>query len=337
MLQVFRDTIIYVFCPSGAVSGGPEALHQLCYYLVKGGYNAKMVYMGGGTIPERYKEYQPQIIEEKRIQDNIHNIVIMPETFTRLLWNFKHCRKVVWWLSYDYYDGFTKKTIKTYLKNFVKRCLNLFLVSKKYILNAPAPKQLGNFYHLCGSKYVYLKLKKNPQINNLEMFVEPISLDFLRIGMAKDFTSANRTDIIPYNPAKPSDIMKRLLKRSDLQFIPIKGMNPRQIAELFRKTKLYIDFGPFPGPERIPKESVYNGTCLLVGKRNAAENDFDVAIPEEYKIEDYNNEELVVNKIKDILKNYDLRIKDFDFFREKIQKLEENFIDQIQSIFIKTL
>jgi hypothetical protein len=111
-------------------------------------------------------------------------------------------------------------------------------------------------------------------------------------------------------------------------------MTPQQIIELFRKSKLYIDFGFFGGPERMPKESVHNGTLLLVGKRNAAKNDFDVAIPNEFKIKDYNNEEVVVEKIKYMLNNYDLLIGQFEPFRKKILALEENFIRAIREIFI---
>ena len=41
------------------------------------------------------------------------------------------------------------------------------------------------------------------------------------------------------------------------------NMTPEEISDLFRKVKLYVDFGNFPGPERLPKEAVYNGVNNL--------------------------------------------------------------------------
>ena len=102
---------------------------------------------------------------------------------------------------------------------------------------------------------------------------------------------------------------------------------------MFRKVKLYVDFGNFPGPERLPKEAVYNGANILVAYKNAAKNDFDIAIPEQYKIKDYNNEELVVKLIKEMLTNYDKQYNDFEKFRVQIDKLESNFIVAIKTIF----
>lgn len=43
-MQVYSDTIIYIFCPPDKVTGGPEALHQLRYYMESLGYNAQMIY-----------------------------------------------------------------------------------------------------------------------------------------------------------------------------------------------------------------------------------------------------------------------------------------------------
>ena len=58
------------------------------------------------------------------------------------------------------------------------------------------------------------------------------------------------------------------------------------MAVKYTEAKLYIDLGEFGGPERIPKEAVYFGCNIIVANHNAAANDFDVAIPQEYKIDD---------------------------------------------------
>ena len=73
--------------------------------------------------------------------------------------------------------------------------------------------------------------------------------------------------------------------------------------------------------------------CILVGKRNAAVNDFDVAIPNRFKIENYTDTETVVAVIRNVLSHYDDLIGEFSSFREKIARLEENFIRQIEQNF----
>lgn len=141
--------------------------------------------------------------------------------------------------------------------------------------------------------------------------------------------------MVLYNPSKPSATAAELLKRNDISFLPLKGYSPEELIALFRRSKLYIDFGEFGGPERLPKESVLNGTLLLVGKRAAAVNDFDVAIPDKYKMENYADVEAVAEKIKYMLANYDGLIDDFAPFRKKIEGLKDGFVDSIRKIFVR--
>ncbi len=55
-------TKIYIFCPAGNATGGPEALHQLAYHLNNLGFNAFMFYYStpdsNGIVHESYKKYQ---------------------------------------------------------------------------------------------------------------------------------------------------------------------------------------------------------------------------------------------------------------------------------------
>jgi hypothetical protein len=83
----------------------------------------------------------------------------------------------------------------------------------------------------------------------------------------------------------------------------------------------------------MPKEAVYFGCTILVGKRNAAKNNFDVAISDKYKIKKYNNLEVVKKKIHSMLDNYDTNVGDFELFRDKINNLETTFMRQIEEIF----
>jgi hypothetical protein len=340
MIQLKKDSIIYILCPGNMATGGMDALHQLRYYLDKCGYNAFLAYYYDPYVHPRYLCYEPKTVPLEEVKDEVNNVIIVPESSTSPLKKYHHATKCIWWLSLAFYEGdkILPVDFKGKIKRKIKDVIPLSVIKIKRQIQLLL--KLGNNNHpywiekndinLTGSKFAYDYVKK--RYKNTAMFVEPISLDFLQTTNPK-LTSEGRGNVIPYNPSKPSEIITKLLKRKDLQFVPIQNMTPLEIIELLRKSKLYIDFGFFGGPERIPKEAVHNGTLLLVGKRNAAKNDFDVAIPNEFKIKDYNNEELVVNKIKYMLDNYDNLIDQFEPFRKKISALEENFIDSINKIF----
>ena len=179
-----------------------------------------------------------------------------------------------------------------------------------------------------------VEIKKQSNFKNVTLLVEPLGLGFLGENNV-DLSSKNRSDSVLYNPSKNSKTLQKLLKRTDIIFKPISGYQDFELVDLFRNSKLYIDFGFFGCPERLPKETVLNGTMLLVGKRNASVNSFDIAIPDKYKIEDADDIEFIASKIKQMLLDYDQIIGDFRGFREKIINLEPNFIKSIKSIFIK--
>jgi hypothetical protein len=147
---------------------------------------------------------------------------------------------------------------------------------------------------------------------------------------ADNYSEYKRNNVILYNPAKPSEIMTRLLAEKRFNFKPLTKMTTLELIDAYKQAKLYIDFGHFGGPERMPKEAVYFGCCILVGKRNAAENDFDIAIPDKYKIENYDNLEIVNAAIQSVIDKYQDCLPDFIPFRNKIERLESDFIQQIK-------
>jgi hypothetical protein len=340
MIRLKKDSFIYILCPGNMASGGMDALHQLRYYLDKCGYNARLAYYYDPYIHPRYLCYEPKAVALEEIEDNEKHVIVVPESVTCFLKNYPRATKCIWWLSLAFYDGDSNMIptdCRRKLKKTLKDLLPAFMIDLKRQLQRQS--SLNNFAYrigkndinLVGSQFACDQVKK--RYRNVKLFVEPLSMDFLNVN-PPELSAKHRCNTIPYNPAKPSNIMNRLLRRNDLQFTPIKDMTPQEIIELFRRSKLYVDFGFFGGPERIPKESVHNGTLLLVGKRNAAKNNFDVAIPNEFKIKDYNNEALVVEKIKYMLDNYDTLIDRFEPFRKKILALEAHFIRSIREVFI---
>ena len=318
----------HILCVANLRSGGPEALHQLRYYMEQAGLDAYIVYYNMkedvDPMPEPYRVYG---IKRKRIEevdDTEKNTIISAESSTIELNRFRKIRKYIWWLSVNWLD-YKPLTTRIVLKH---NCKKLF--GKDSDISHYCNFKIDSCTHVCGSKYAFEYVKGLGL--DAKYLVEPISKVFLE---ADNYSEYKRNNVILYNPAKPSEIMTRLLAEKRFNFKALTGMTTTELVDAYKMAKLYIDFGHFGGPERMPKEAVYFGCCILVGKRNAAENDFDIAIPDKYKIENYDNLEIVNAAIQSVIDKYQDCLPDFIPFRNKIEKLESDFIQQINIVFCK--
>lgn len=322
----------YVFAPAKTCTGGPEALHQLAYYMCKLGMEAYVVYYEySGFVDakpiERYLQYETVTAKYEDIADEARNYVIAPENAPWCLNGFKKAQKCIWWLSL-HANEVKKGSLKERASLLKRRLLHEDLSHYRHIDFNP-----DNCWHLCASKHTYLYAIQLYKQSKVDYLVEPISLDFLRMGNVD--LPTEREDVVLYNPSKPSAIMTELLMRGRFNYVPLKGLTPVGLAEMYKKAKLYVDFGHFGGPERMPKEAVYFGCNILVANHNAAANDFDVAVPEKYKVDDDETIEQVENRIADMLGHYDVQHVDFLPFKTKVENLEENFYKHIQSVFLE--
>lgn len=319
----------YVFCPANTKTGGPEALHQLAFYMRRVGLESYVVYYGNGfpnakTISE-YLQYDPHVVRYQDIEDAKDNYVIAPENAPWCLNYFKNAQRCIWWLSL-HANEVKRGSFKEQVSCLKRKFLHQGNENYRHILFNP-----NKCWHLCASKHTYLYVKDHYRRSRVDYMVEPISLDFLRMG--NDDLPLEREDIVLYNPAKPSPIMSELLRRNRFRYVPLKGFLPDGLAEMYKKAKLYVDFGHFGGPERMPKEAVFYGCNILVANHNAASNDFDVAIPMKYKVDDAETADDVENRIREMLMNYEEQYHDFDSFRIKIKNLEDGFVSQLKLLF----
>lgn len=321
----------YIFTTAKTCTGGPEALHQLAYYMRKLGMEAYTVYYTYSGFPkanpiERYRQYEVGVLPYDKIEDVEGNYVIAPENAPWCLNAFKKAQKCIWWLSL-HANEVKKGSLKERASLMKRRLLHEDMSHYRHIdFNA------DNCWHLCASKHTYLFVSKSYKQSRVDYLVEPISLDFLKMGNAD--LPTEREDVVLYNPSKPSAIMTELLERGRFNYLPLKGYTPEGLAERYKKSKLYVDFGHFGGPERMPKEAVFYGCNILVANHNSAANDFDVAIPQKYKVEDEESAEQVESRIDDMLEHYEAQHVDFLPFKEKVERLEENFLNQLKELFL---
>ena len=338
----------YVICPADLITGGPDALHQMVYYLNKIGYNAQIAYCNAKAevvqIPAPYKIYVNSYVSLSEIEDLENTIIICPEMFVRLTKRFKLAHIYVWWLSVD--NNLKRRSLinkicylsllpfrfllhtKQYLKNG-KKIIASRLLDKPYNFK----KERENVDHLCASYYAYDYVSKRSS-KNVNLCIEPISLSFLN-GFVEWSGDSQREDIVLYNPKKSGKQIELLAKYDNtINFVPLKGYDQKGLLNMYKKAKLFVDFGPFPGAERMPKEAVLFGCTIITGKRGASAFYNDVPIPNEYKFDSVEDQkDLICHKIKYCLSNYSAIIADFDAYKNTVLNLESNFIQSIQNIF----
>ena len=325
-------------CDVGAYSGGGEALYQLSNDLVDLGYDVSIVYTGKKPYrpPAKFNKYlsSVRIVSLDEVKHGENAFVIVPEMATSLLFHFPAERKYVYWLSllhyeaFAYYDPYNPNPIKP----FVNKSMHIIGRSAKNLLQfGRARFPLNNVENLAGSWFVSNELTKRNIPHR--MLIHSIGKDFLSAGMmTPDIKQDDRSDVVLYNPAKPSVIMNKLLERGAFNYVPIRGLAFPELLRLFRASKLYVDFGAFPGPERLPKETAFNGVDVLVGRRNAAATD-DVLIPEKYKISLADTIESIEDIIADTIRNYEINYRDFDEFRLMIANMERHYYSALSQIF----
>ena len=348
-----NDSIIYVLCPANYVTGGPDALHQMVYYLNQNGAHAKIVYTSIFSqekiaIPKPYEIYVDSFLTENDIVDSSENYVVVADAYANKIQKIQNAKIQLWWLSVNNNLKYSFKNksfflltlplriVKNwwYYKNNTLKVIKSILQRKDYSFKNESP----NISHLCASYYAYDYVSHRSK-KNVSKCIEPISKLFLKIYSQekKNIFKQNRKDVILYNPVrKYNHILNRISSVApELKFEPLRGLTQEQLIEKYKTSKLYIDFGAFPGAERIPKEAVLFGCAVITGKRGASGYHGDVPIPEEYKFENPENQiNEIVKKIRHVLNNYESVYSDFDEYRSTVLNLEENFIKSLKEIFM---
>lgn len=314
---------IFVVAPSGGVTGGPELLHQLVYTLRNQGQEAYISYFpfdGEQVCPEPYKKYGVIAVP---VEDSPENAVIVPEVYTGLAKRFKKAKSIVWWLSVDNYSyqgglgrlWFTRRLweLKHSLKGNRASCI----------------ASLRKYEHLTQSHYAREFLKKRG-IASLMLS------DFLNdehFGLNQEI----KLKQIAFNPVKGYRTTKRLIELNpDIKFVPIKGLTPAGVKQLLESSMIYIDFGHHPGKDRMPREAAMAGCCVITGKQGAAAFYEDVAISDEYKLDEsapefYESFRQCVLKTFD---DFDAATERFAAYRERIASEKSVFESQAKTLFI---
>lgn len=98
---------VYIATPQDATSGGGHSLHQYAHILQSHFYDVYIVYINRTNkiveqeIHENFKKYG--LKTSGYIEDTNDNVVVCPEVSINFLDKFKSIKKMVWFLSWDYF------------------------------------------------------------------------------------------------------------------------------------------------------------------------------------------------------------------------------------------
>ena len=326
-------------------SGGPELAHQLIDYLQEKGKDANVVYFNehgiieNCPIPEPYKKYNVKTAND--IIDSEENILVLPETFYEYARKYKKIRIVCWWMSVD---NFIKSDLRQQAirwnkeKSFFNNIRKIVHVAiwhlpfQRFNIIQYLQRNQDRVTHLYQSEYArqYLISKHLMNYYPLSDYINPTLFPKYPVDIKK------KEDIILYNPAKGLEFTKHLIKQlPEYEFVALRGMSRDELNAAFDKAKLYIDFGNFPGKDRMPREAAIHDCCVITSRSGAAAYYEDVPILDKYKFDAYeSNIDRIAQAIRETMKNYCMLLSDFKEYKEKISGEQEQFYKEIDLLFL---
>lgn len=317
---------VLIAAPPDSVSGGPELLHQLCYHLNRLGLDSYLYYYDetGKPVdmeaPKPYEKYGTRHVKDNFLLQKESTALVIPETAIPLQRLSGNHQKYIWWLSVDNY--------KTACQNILKTAPNgetdIFRLSEQEdILHLVQSEYAGHFVHtdigIPSNRIFYLS--------------DYLNSEFYSIQIAPRF----KQNFIAYNPKKGYDVLKPIIDASpQFTWMPIIHMSAKDVGNLLRLSKIYIDFGNHPGKDRIPREAAISGCCIITNQEGSAAFHGDVPIPKAYKFADVNAcSSEIIALIRDIFDHYEEHRHNFEPYCDMIRSEEKQFVEDIQKIFMK--
>lgn len=351
-----KNTKIYILAPSNSSTGGPECLHQLAFNLKKifKIKNILMIYLPALTSNPVHKNYKKYNIDfTNTIEDKNDNLLIIPEHYMFLNYSlkFKRLKKVIWWLSVDNYFGFKfKNENHKFIRSIIKIPFNIislfnfvtnysfgiltiqdylkFYYKNKNIAEEKEIKQAS--FHLMQSYYAFEFFKK--KLKNVRILYDYINQNIM--NSSKNY-KINKKDIICYSH-KSNNFINLIKDNLDFKFIKLHNLSQKQIINIFKKTKVYLDFGFHPGKDKMPREAALFNNCIITNKKGSAKNNIDIPIKKKFKIfEKRSNLALLKKELDSIFNNYQREIKHFKSYKFKIVNEKYKFKKDLNKIFVK--
>lgn len=322
-------------------TGGPETAHQLGAEFIKLGEETSMFYYSPGKstsskgespTPPAFRKYGVPVA--KHIDDISSNVVLIPEAAIQFVRKINNAQVCIMWLSLgnylkvlEQYSDRGKYADGVLADHHLPRILKPAVMLRSYRFvdkggfGYDFEARQGDL-HTYNCEYVHSYLEAHGVPNDAMTYLcGPISQAFSGSVLG----GAEKKDIVAYNPKKGYEFTQKVIAYAGQhgfkgQFVPIQGMTPAKVSALLGRAKVYMDFGDFPGPERIPREAVTMGCNIVTSRNGAAGNDLDVPIDESLKFDTIErNIPAIIDKLTQLMDDYSGYYHLYDAYRKKVR------------------
>ena len=153
--------------------------------------------------------------------------------------------------------------------------------------------------------------------------------DYLTADVFNSNASTKRDNLIAYNGSKSAAIASALrLSAPQFSLVPLRNLNRDDLLKILSTAKIYIDFGPHPGKDRLPREAAIRGCVVVTNKRGAASNEYDIPIPTYYK-HDESDIDGLIQKLKSIISSFADHSNKFETYRNIIKNEKTVFMHEV--------
>jgi hypothetical protein len=277
-LPLSRFRRVVIFCPL-AVTGGPEAIHQLAQSLNAIGVDCWLVHVGRGqkvviradcietTAPDAdharvYSAYGPRF--RNVIPLGPETLAILPEGLTRHHSALRGCGVAIWWLSVD---------------NAYRQFEMDGLDPETQLAAITANREL---IHLYQSAYArdWLRGLGLEQIFDVGDYTSPLFT-------AAPAKSPPPRPLVSYNGSKGAALAQAFFAEApQFEGLALRDFSKPQLAQIFRERLLYVDFGHFPGKDRLPREAAASGGVVFIHRKGAGASYEDFPLPDFFKFDE---------------------------------------------------
>lgn len=331
--------IIVIAAPQNFASGGPELCHQLCDALRNLGKEAYMYYYGFDGMPvqngrhDAYNKYNTVETTDLELLNMPSTVFVIPEGALPLYNLGFLCKYYIWWLSVTtYVEVFSHIINKEKDASFVS--YDLSQNENKYDYDVFHFAKKNEVRHLSQSAFSSYFLKNYLHIDEKYIFElsDYLNSDFFNVNIPYEY----KQNYVVYNPKKGLEQLAPIIVSSpQFKWIPIQNMTSKDVANLLRLSKVYIDFGSHPGKDRIPREAAISGCCIITNRMGSANYYEDVPIPDEYKFNSPTEQtKEIVCLIQDIFEHYETHRASFKEYCDMILGEEEKFMKDVKRIFV---
>jgi len=260
-------------CPA-MTTGGPEAIHQAAQIMNEQGLPTDIAYYGGDSqlnfdggqvlvrppsenpCTDAYAKYEP--VPCARFLLRRHHLVVLPEPLAVQAPLFSRASVAVWWLSVD--NGLLG------VEAGIRRA---FFADRSII-------------HLTQSAYAADFLRRNGVTASFPLsdYTDPAFTSWAPSG-------PNAERAVAYNPVKGADVSAAFFAaHPDVRPLPLQGMTKAEMVATLRETMIYVDFGNFPGKDRMPREAAASGAVVFIRALGAGRFQEDFPVPDFFRFDE---------------------------------------------------